>query len=655
MQNPLVIFVGAAVATLAALLGVTYDKWSPEQAAATGIVAPASQPDTAAAPSAGTTETATSTTATPAPSTASSTPEAGSTELAAIDPQAATAPSPEASAGQETAIDDSIPTFDTIRVETDGSAVMAGRGLPSADVTVMLDGQPIGTTKIDSGGAWVFVPEEPLPAGDHDLTLRMEMASESPVHSQQSVALKVPEHGGDEALVVLNDPNQASKVLQKPPVAEVGQETAQSAAPAAGEEVEVAAATPSTGESATVPLKSADTPLTLNTVDYNDAGDIIFSGSAPAGSSVRLYVDNKSVGDAKVDATGAWTFAGRSQIRPGTHSLRVDQLGNGAKVAQRIELPFVRAEPQEVAALMQSTTQPTPAAEQPPAAATDTQVTAGTQATETQTAAAATASDPQTPEPEASSTMASTSPAPATTVEPVQPADSPPSDTAAITSEELAPAEIPDTAATEPVPQPAAPASSTETAASAPAPVQQQATAATEPSSQSSASAPAAAATPEVAAAAPEATAAAAAPEATAAAAAPEATDAAPESPTADTTAATSIPAADDMATNQPATAPETVASSAPAAPGQSATEFASRNGRVVIQPGNNLWRISRVIYGQGVQYTIIYQANKDQIRNPHLIYPGQIFATPGVSGPEKIDPEQRAPLESESGGTTSG
>ncbi|HKQ94631.1 MAG TPA: LysM peptidoglycan-binding domain-containing protein, partial [Aestuariivirgaceae bacterium] len=93
------------------------------------------------------------------------------------------------------------------------------------------------------------------------------------------------------------------------------------------------------------------------------------------------------------------------------------------------------------------------------------------------------------------------------------------------------------------------------------------------------------------------------------------------------------------------APAEETVASSTPG----------TRNGRVVIQPGNNLWRISRVIYGQGVRYTIIYQANKDQIRNPHLIYPGQIFATPGVSPPERIDPTQRTPLESETGSTTSG
>jgi hypothetical protein len=615
MQNPLVIFVGAAVATLAALLGVTYDKWSPEQGAATGIVATSPAVDSATAPASG--STGTSTAETPA-QTAAPAAKSEPTELAAIDPQTTTAPSSGAATGPETAVDDSVPTFDTIRVEPDGSTVMAGRGMPSADVTVMLDGQALGTTRTDGGGAWVFVPEEPLPAGDHDLTLRMQMADAEPVDSHQSVALKVPEHGGDEALVVLNDPNQASKVLQKPPVADVGQESSTAQAAPSGTEVEVASASPSTGESATVPLQTADTPLSLNTVDYNDAGDIIFSGQAPANSSVRLYVDNKSVGDAKVDATGAWTFAGRSQIQPGTHTLRIDQLASGAKVAQRIELPFVRAEPQEVAALVQSTAEPPaeqPAAiEQPAAAEPSAPATSQVETT-------AAAEVPQAPAVESSTTTSSQATADGTAapsapaaVEPAQPAtQAPPSETAAMTSEDLAPAEIPDPASTE----------------------------AAEPSQATDSAVAAAPATQDTGASATGATASA------------TGTGASPDTGTAaEAQVAASQPEGAALST---APAEETAASSAPAEGTVASSTPGTRNGRVVIQPGNNLWRISRVIYGQGVRYTIIYQANKDQIRNPHLIYPGQIFATPGVSPPERIDPTQRTPLESDTGSTTSG
>jgi nucleoid-associated protein YgaU len=76
------------------------------------------------------------------------------------------------------------------------------------------------------------------------------------------------------------------------------------------------------------------------------------------------------------------------------------------------------------------------------------------------------------------------------------------------------------------------------------------------------------------------------------------------------------------------------------------------RSGKVVIQPGNNLWKLSRVIYGRGINFTVIYQANKDQIRNPNRIYPGQIFAIPGAMPPESIDPKRKEPLTSAEGGS---
>lgn len=52
----------------------------------------------------------------------------------------------------------------------------------------------------------------------------------------------------------------------------------------------------------------------------------------------------------------------------------------------------------------------------------------------------------------------------------------------------------------------------------------------------------------------------------------------------------------------------------------------------VIVQPGNSLWRIARRTYGHGLQYSVIYQANKDQIRDPDLIYPGQVFELPATN-----------------------
>jgi nucleoid-associated protein YgaU len=72
----------------------------------------------------------------------------------------------------------------------------------------------------------------------------------------------------------------------------------------------------------------------------------------------------------------------------------------------------------------------------------------------------------------------------------------------------------------------------------------------------------------------------------------------------------------------------------------QPTTGFASREsdpGSVVVPEvntamvsrGDNLWRISKRTYGNGLRYTVIYGANQPQIRNPSLIYPGQMFVLP--------------------------
>jgi nucleoid-associated protein YgaU len=47
------------------------------------------------------------------------------------------------------------------------------------------------------------------------------------------------------------------------------------------------------------------------------------------------------------------------------------------------------------------------------------------------------------------------------------------------------------------------------------------------------------------------------------------------------------------------------------------------------VSRGDSLWRLSQQSYGAGMRYAVIYKANKEQIRNPNLIYPGQVFVLP--------------------------
>ena len=53
---------------------------------------------------------------------------------------------------------------------------------------------------------------------------------------------------------------------------------------------------------------------------------------------------------------------------------------------------------------------------------------------------------------------------------------------------------------------------------------------------------------------------------------------------------------------------------------------------RLVVVRGDNLWNIARAHYGHGMHHTMIYGANKEQIRDPDLIYPGQVLSLPKVN-----------------------
>ena len=71
---------------------------------------------------------------------------------------------------------------------------------------------------------------------------------------------------------------------------------------------------------------------------------------------------------------------------------------------------------------------------------------------------------------------------------------------------------------------------------------------------------------------------------------------------------------------------------SAPEAGGPSQASLPSRKrstSAVIVSRGDSLWRISRATYGSGELYPLVLRANRSQIRNPDLIYPGQSFVLP--------------------------
>ena len=71
------------------------------------------------------------------------------------------------------------------------------------------------------------------------------------------------------------------------------------------------------------------------------------------------------------------------------------------------------------------------------------------------------------------------------------------------------------------------------------------------------------------------------------------------------------------------------IAVEVPARPATTAPKPATTSRTYTVKRGDCLWNIAKKYYGKGNQYTKIYNANRDKIKNTNLIYPGQVLTIP--------------------------
>ena len=476
---------------------------------------------------------------------------------------------------------DLAPSFDVARIEPDGSAVVAGQAVAGSVISLMVNGSEVATATADASGK--FVAMFTLPQGGAgqllSMVARLPDGTEVVGAGQIAVAAVAAPAPTEVAAAEVAPVAEAVPVAEAAPVA-----IAPTALALTDEGVKVL-------QSGTEAVPELAANVVLDTISYPSATDVQFGGSGTAGQFIRLYLDNAPVGsEIRIAEDGAWT-ATLGGIEPRIFTLRVDQVDGAGKVTSRFETPFKRETPEALAAA------------------------SGIVATDAPAVAAA-----ETVAPAADTTTAEVAPAPE-----VAPATEVAAATEAVTADaapatEAAPAEV---AQTETAPAEVAPA--TTTAEAAPAPETATAEVAATPEPATAEVATPEVATPEVATAEvapPE----VAAPEvATAEGATAEvATDTVTAAAAPEAEATLAVPVAEAAA---PALAPDSDAVVAEAA--VEAAPVPAAPITITVQPGYTLWGIAQQNFGDGVLYVQVFEANRDKIRDPDLIYPGQVFTIP--------------------------
>lgn len=192
--------------------------------------------------------------------------------------------------------------FDIVRVEEDGTMVAAGKGAVDEEISLMDGDSVLAVVKINADGEWVYVPETPLSAGEHELWLRD--SSDNARNESEVVVVTVPERvNGAEALAVLMSPDAEDiTILQAP--------------------------------------EPVEALIDIQSVNYAD-GSFKIAGNVREAGKINVYVNNSFAGSTRVGKAGKWTLKTAHAVKAGMkYTIRADKTDENGQVSARIEVPF---------------------------------------------------------------------------------------------------------------------------------------------------------------------------------------------------------------------------------------------------------------------------------------------------------------------------
>ena len=329
------------------------------------------------------------------------------------------APAEEPAAPQETTTTPkqdrlAAPAFDLLRVEPDGSVLVAGKAGAGALVEVLSGETVLGKTQAGASGDFVVVLDERLAPGDYRLALRATAPDGNAALSEGTAIVSVPETKDGQVLAMVEEPGAPAQLIsvpqapataeaapeEKPAAPEVAEAAQEEAAPeeTAGEarpqpaavEQEPAAEAPATpepeaaaGDEPAPESAAAPQPAAIHTVSVEaveiEGGTIFVAGRADPGRTVRVYAGAMLLGDAVASPGGRFLVEVRRDLEVGNHLIRADLLGDDGAVVARAAVPFEREPGETIAAV--APVAPAETANEPAAAEPGTAAEAGGEAT----------------------------------------------------------------------------------------------------------------------------------------------------------------------------------------------------------------------------------------------------------------------------------
>jgi nucleoid-associated protein YgaU len=276
------------------------------------------------------------------------------------------------------------PTFDVLRVESNGSVVIAGKAGADAQVEVLSGADVLGATKAQANGDFAIAIDNQLKAGDYQLVLRQTLPNGSAATSIETATVSVPEKLNGPVLALVEEPGKPSRIITAPVSSEVSVQAQVSdpATPAvAAPEVEpvkpadpqVVTPATETPAPAAAPEAVADSAVKIEAVE-TEGNKIFVAGVAKNVGSVRVYANDQILGETKPVEGERFLMEIQKELAVGDYIFKADGLAaDGITVLGTSSVPFTRNSDVAMTTPTAPATEPetvTPAAPQSDAAVT---------------------------------------------------------------------------------------------------------------------------------------------------------------------------------------------------------------------------------------------------------------------------------------------
>ncbi len=237
------------------------------------------------------------------------------------------------------------PLFDVLRVQADGSVVIAGKADKDSHVEVVSGADVLGSAKTEANGDFAIILAETLRPGDYQLVLRSTMPDGRVATSIQTATVSIPEKLTGPVLALVEEPGKPSRIITVPEkTAEIAAATPAADAPAASTTATTEIAKPA--DAAAAPA----TEVAIEAVEIE--GDKIFiAGKVKGAATVRLFANDVLLGDTKPGEGDRFLAELVHAMPVGDYIIRAEGLAvDGVTIVAKASVPFQRVAGDNVAA-----------------------------------------------------------------------------------------------------------------------------------------------------------------------------------------------------------------------------------------------------------------------------------------------------------------